>query len=156
MGGNSESWLPNSVGSGAVGKSRRAPSSTIDWDRRPKSVSHLPCRPRASSPVKNSQVTVNLFVRSRAEGQGGGAGLLDLRHQGFAQLSRMATRFRSLERPTRAANLDQRRYLPTAYAIKAKKAPRRRPSGPRSDRLTPPRESSRHDDIPQSPNRRNR
>ena len=47
------------------------------------------------------------------------------RHQEPAQLSRLAARPRSLGRPTRPANLDQRRYrkrpIPTANAIRAKR-----------------------------------
>src|SRR5271163_4616486 len=46
------------------------------------------------------------------------------RHQELAQLSRLATRPRSLGRPTRLASLDQRRHrkrsIPTANPIRAK------------------------------------
>src|SRR5271155_1541809 len=46
------------------------------------------------------------------------------RHQEPAQLSRLATRPRSLGRPTRPRSLDQRRHrqrtIPTANAIRAK------------------------------------
>jgi hypothetical protein len=107
---NRESWLPNSDRIRGRREERKG-AKLNDRLGYASEVGQFTCPAGLESPLpfKNSQVTVNLFVRSTVEGQWAWGGTSGLRHQEFAQLSRMATRFRSLERPPRPANLDQRR-----------------------------------------------